>query len=105
MKTKIKLELHKFDQFLLLDFQDCYKYISKNTEKEVELVHYIAKFCQSKNYPILKTPDMAFDAVTEFQLKSWVDGYNFAKHHKINTNKLTIEGSWYIIEYNEPFEI
>ena len=103
MKVKINLKLHKYDQFLLLDFQDCYNYISENTEKEVELAHYIEKFCESKNYPLLKNPDMAFDDGTEYHLNGWVDGYNFAKHHKIDTNKLTIEGSWYIIIYEEPF--
>lgn len=105
MKIKIKLELHKHDHFLLLDCLDCYEYIGESTEKEIELVQYIEKFCELKNYSLLKNPDRVFDDGTEFQLRGWVDGYNFAKHHKIDTNKLTIEGSWYIISYNEPFEI
>lgn len=103
MKIQIKLTLHRYDQFLLLDSQDCYQYIGENTEKEVELAHYIEMFCESKNYSLLKNPEMAFDDGKEFQLNGWVDGYNYAKHHKIDEKNHTIEGSWYKISYEEPF--
>ena len=80
---KITLELHKEKgtNNLLLEHQDVYNFIGENTEKELDLAHYLEKWCDWLNYPLMHTSPVHGD-VEEAKLRSWIDGYNYAKHIK-----------------------
>ena len=83
MKKKILLELHKESgtNNLLLDSQDVFKFIGENTNEEMRLFYYLDKWCDWLNYYFTHTTTYNGnpEEIEEIQLRSWLDGYNYAK--------------------------
>ena len=80
MKKKILLELHKESGTtnLLLDSQDVFEFIGESTNEEMRLFYYIDKWCEWLNYYFTHTVTCNGN-IEEIQLRSWLDGYNYAK--------------------------
>ena len=80
MKKKILLELHKESgtNNLLLDSQDVFEFIGESTNEEMRLFYYIDKWCEWLNYYFTHTVTCNGN-IEEIQLRSWLDGYNYAK--------------------------
>lgn len=55
MKKKILLDVHKENgtNNLLLDSQDVFNFIGETTNKEMQLFHYLDKWCEWLNYNCL----------------------------------------------------
>jgi hypothetical protein len=107
-KIEITFNLHqeKGTNNLLVDFQDVFKFIGESTRKEVELGFYLEKWCEWLNYYFTHSPT-ANGNIDEAHLRSWIDGYNYAK--KIDEQEfhdryvLSMRG--YLITLYKPFSI
>ena len=106
MAKTIILELHRDHNACTLDYQDIYKYISEETEKEIEFALYIEKWCEYLNYHILNNKEMMFGDTTLAKLEGWITGYNFAKKIEVThfKDRVEIRMKGFFIILNKPFE-
>lgn len=108
MKVEITLNLHreKGTNFLLLDHQDVYRFIGEETTREVELGLYLEKWCEWLNYYLINSVPAHGD-VGGARLRSWIDGYNYAKHidEQEFHNRYVLSMRGYLITLYKPFEI
>lgn len=81
MKKKILLDLHHEEgtNYLLLDSQDVFKFIDENNKEDVKIFYYLEKWCQYLNYYLINTVTCNGN-IDAAQLRSWINGYNFAKN-------------------------
>ena len=108
MKVEITFNLHKEKgtNNFLVDFQDVFEFIGEQTRAEVELGFYLGKWCDWLNYYFTHSPT-ANGNIDEERLRSWIDGYNYAK--KIDEQEfhdryvLSMRG--YLITLYKPFTI
>lgn len=101
---KIKLELHKEDNILVLEPQDIFKYFDEN--EDYDLIYYLDKVIEYLNYPIFHNSEMAFDDGYYAKLGGWIDGFDYAKHLEKIDDGGAIEIKWkrkYQIEIPIPF--
>ena len=80
MKKKILLDLHKESgtNNLLLDSQDVFNFIGESTNEEMRLFYYLDNWCEWLNYYFTHSATCNGN-IKEIQLRSWIDGYNYAK--------------------------
>lgn len=81
MKVEITLNVHreKGTNLLLLEHQDVFDFIGEDTRAEVELGYYLEKWCDYLNHYLVNSVPAHGD-IKGTELRSWIDGYNFAKH-------------------------
>lgn len=108
MKKEITLDLHKEKgtNYLLLESQDVFKFIGENTNAEQQLFHYLDKWCEWLNYYFTHSITCNGN-IEETQLRSWIDGYNYAKQideieHK---DRYVLSMRGYLITIYKPFAI
>lgn len=108
MKVEITLNLHKEKgtNNLLVDFQDVFNFIGEKTRKEVELGYYLEIWCKWLNYYFTHT-STANGNIEEAQLRSWIDGYNYAKKidEQVFQDRYVLSMRGYLITLYKPFAI
>lgn len=104
---KIKLELHRDGNFLLLDSQDLYKHIPESVESNIRMAYYVDRWCEYLNWPLLHNQEMAFGDPDYARLDGWLTGYSFAKRIEVveNNGFILLRGRGYQIELPRPFAI
>lgn len=108
MKIEITLDLHKEKgtNNLLVDFQDVFHFIGEGTRKEADLGFYLEKWCEWVNYYFTHSATVNGN-IEETQLRSWIDGYNYAKHideQKFH-DRYVLNMRGYLITIYKPFKI
>lgn len=106
MKCNIVMKLHQDKGVKYLDCQDVYEYITENTEEEVEIAHYIDMWCKYLNYYVAEShnKEMMFGDVEYTRIKSWIEGYTYAKKYRVSKyeNKVEIKAGKYLITLMQP---
>ena len=109
MKKRIHLELHREDNALLLEHQDIYDYVGETTEAEMELAHFVERYCAYLNWYVsgLHNTEMKFADSEYERLKGWLSGYCYGKKYETENypNRVEIKTPKYLIVLDRPFEI
>jgi hypothetical protein len=102
----IVLELHREANMLLLDSADIYNFVGEESNAELELALYVAKWCEYLNYPFLHNRDMRFTDADCAKLEGWIDGYSFAKKIDVDERNDAVRFKFgkHNITLHQPFE-
>lgn len=104
----VTLELHKHDQYMLLNPADILNYIGENTEDEVKLGCYIGRWCEYLNLGVTINKEMAFDDGHRKYLSGWIDGYAMAMGYlteRIGDTQVVMMGRKHRITLKMPYEM
>ena len=108
MKIEIILNVHKENgtNALLLNSQDVFNFIGESTNAEMQLFYYLDKWCEWLNYYFTHSSTCNGN-IEETQLRSWLSGYNYAKHidEQEFRDRYVLNMRGYLITIYKPFKI
>lgn len=104
----IVLDLHKCDQFMVLNSCDILEYINENNENDIKFVQYVEKWCEYLNLGVTDNEELKFGNPHRFFLSGWTTGYETAMGYKTKRNmeSLIIQAKRkYCVELKIPYKI